>query len=63
METKITGGSPAARIFIDNQREENGILFFDVNMVLEREGSPEQFCVSFKTPDIDVYYDPSQDLF
>ena len=56
METRITGGSPAARIWIDRQKEENGILFFDVNMLLEREESPEPFCVSFKTPDTDVYW-------
>lgn len=56
METRITGGSPAARIWIDRQKEENGILFFDVNMLPEREESPEPFCVSFKTPDTDVYW-------
>ena len=55
MEYKISGGNSGANIYIDNKREEKGIFFFDINMVLEKEESPEQFCISFKTPDIDIY--------
>ncbi|MBO5884043.1 MAG: alpha-galactosidase [Clostridia bacterium] len=55
MEYKISGGNSGANIYIDNERENNGIRFFDVNMVLESEAIPEQFCLSFKTPDVDIY--------
>ena len=55
MEFKISGGNTGAKIFIDNQREVDGILFADVNMELECEAIPEQFKVMMSTPDIDIY--------
>ena len=51
----ISGGNAGAKIFIDNQREVDGILFADVNMELECEAIPEQFKVVFSFPAVDVY--------
>ena len=55
MEYKITGGNAGAKIYMDNQRERDGVCFFDVHMILENEASPEAFTVSFSAPHVDVY--------
>ncbi len=55
MDYRIKGGNAGAKIFIDNERKKDGILFFDVNMVLENEVVPEEFCISFSIPAIDTY--------
>ena len=55
MEYKITGGNAGAKIYMDNQRERDGVCFFDVHMILENEASPEAFTISFSVPDVDVY--------
>lgn len=55
MEFKIKGGSPNAKIRIDEMSENDGILTFDVKMSFEKEEIPEQFTVSFSVPDIDIY--------
>ena len=51
----ITGGNQGAKIYINNERESDGVLLLDVNMELEREAVPERFSISFSIPDIDVY--------
>ena len=55
MEYRIKGGNAGAKIFIDNERQSDGIVFFDVNLVLEEEAVPEEFCISFSIPAIDAY--------
>ena len=55
MEFKITGGNTGANIYIDNQREHDGVLFFDVNMILENDAIPELFKISFNIADVDIY--------
>ena len=55
MDYRIKGGNAGAKIFIDNERQSDGIVFFDVNLVLEEETVPEEFCISFSIPAIDAY--------
>ena len=55
MDYRIKGGNEGAKIFIDNERESDGVLFFDVNFVLEKEAVPEEFCIAFSIPAIDQY--------
>lgn len=54
MEFKISGENIGSNIFIDNEREKDGILCFDVNMILENS-APQEFEITFRTPDIDIY--------
>ena len=55
MEFHINGGSPDARISIDNQIERDGILTFDVNLSFDEPQIPEQFSIMFDFASIDVY--------
>ena len=55
MNFQITGGNPGAKIYTDNRRCCGGVLFFDVNMQLEREDIPERFSILFSMPDVEVY--------
>ena len=55
MEFSIKGGSPNAKISVDNQIEKDGILTFDVNVSFDTPEIPEQFSVMFDFPSIDVY--------
>ena len=55
VDFKITGGNSNSSIFIDNKRENNGILLFDVNMILESESIPKEFRISFSIRDVDIY--------
>lgn len=55
MEFKIKGGSHNAKIWIENQKELDGILTFDVKMTFQSEEIPDQFTVCFAVPDIDIY--------
>ena len=55
MEFKFRGGNEGANIYIDNQREQDGVLLFDVHMALATEAVPETFDVLFSIPDVDVY--------
>lgn len=55
MEFRIKGGSPNAKISIDNQIEKDGILTFDVNLKFDEPEIPEKFSVIFEFPSIDVY--------
>ena len=40
MEFTIKGGNAGAKIYIDNKRENEGILLFDVHMELSEEAVP-----------------------
>lgn len=55
MKFTVTGGNPGAQITIDHQREEGGILFFDVNVTLPQVEAPEMFRISFDYPIVDIY--------
>ena len=55
MEFQISGGNSGARIYINNERKQAGILLFDVHMELESEAVPEKFSISFSITDIDIY--------
>ncbi len=55
MEFSIAGGNSGAKIYIDNQRENNGICFFDLNLLLENEVIPEEVSLSFSIKDVDIY--------
>ncbi|MBE6627728.1 MAG: alpha-galactosidase [Ruminococcaceae bacterium] len=55
MDFTITGGNEGAKIYLDNEREKDGILLFDVHMMLENAAVPEQFCISYSIPHIDTY--------
>ena len=55
MDFEIIGGNSGARIYIDNERGEDGVLLFDVHLELEEEAIPEQFSISFSIPDVDIY--------
>ena len=55
MEFKITGGNAGANIYIDNQRESDGVVLADVNVILEAEAIPELFSIIFNIPDVDIY--------
>ena len=54
MDFTITGGNEGAKIYLDNEREKDGILLFDVHMMLENAAVPEQFCISYSIPHIDT---------
>lgn len=51
----IKGGSPNAKIRIENQVERDGIITFDVKMNFDTPEIPEQFTVRFDFPSIDIY--------
>ena len=55
MEFRIKGGSPNAKISVENQVEKDGILTFDVSLRFDEPEIPEQFSVVFDFPSIDVY--------
>ncbi len=55
IDYRIKGGNTGAKIFVDNERNCDGILLFDVNLVLENEAVPEEFCISFSIPAVDAY--------
>ena len=55
MEFIIKGGSPDAKIAIENQVEKDGILTFDVSVAFDVPQIPEQFSVIFDFPSIDIY--------
>lgn len=55
MKFQLTGGNSGAKLYIDNQQEKDGILLFDVHMILEKEEIPEQFKILFSVPDVDTY--------
>ena len=55
MEFYIKGGSPNAKISIENQLEKDGIVTFDVALKFDEPEIPEKFTVSFDFPSIDVY--------
>ena len=55
MDFQITGGNPNSSIYISNERKNNGILLFDVNMILESESIPKEFRISFSIQDVDIY--------
>ena len=55
MEFHITGGNRNAKITLDHQSEQDGILSFDVNLSLPQEEIPETFRISFEFPIVDIY--------
>ena len=55
MNFEIIGGNSGARIYIDNERDEGGVLLFDVHLELEEKAIPEPFSISFSIPDVDIY--------
>ena len=55
MDFEIIGGNGGARIYIDNERGEDGVLLFDVHLELEEEAIPDPFSISFSIPDVDIY--------
>ena len=55
MDFEIIGGNSGARIYIDNERGEDGVLLFDVHLELVEEAIPEPFSISFSIPDVDIY--------
>ena len=54
MDFEIIGGNSGARIYIDNERDEDGVLLFDVHLELEEEAIPDPFSISFSIPDVDI---------
>lgn len=55
MNFTVHGGNPGAKITVGNERNENGIIFVDVNLNLETEQLPKMFKITFGIPDIDMY--------
>jgi len=55
MEFNISGGNKNSIITLSEPLKKDGILTFDVKMVLENEVIPEKFAVSFKLPAVDCY--------
>ena len=55
MNFTIKGGNAGAKIYIDNKRENEGILLFDIHMEISEEAVPEAFSVLFDMPDVDIY--------
>ncbi len=55
MKFEIHGGNQGAQIFIDNQSEKDGVLFFDVEMLFASEQVPEEVKITFDTPCVDIY--------
>ena len=55
MKFNIQGGSPNAKIWIENECEQGGIATFDVKMSFENAEIPEPFKLKANLPDIDIY--------
>lgn len=55
MEFKIYGGNEGAKIRIENERERDGVVLFDLCVELEKEEIPKEISVVFAIPDIDIY--------
>ena len=55
MQFQITGGSPNAKISLENQREQGGILYVDVVMQFNEETVPQPFSIEWKMPIINIY--------
>ena len=51
----IFGGNAGAKIWIDNEREENGIKHFTVHAKLSEKAVPEKFSVQFEIPHIECF--------
>ena len=51
----IFGGNKDAKIWIDNEKEENGIKYFTVHTKLSEKQVPEKFWITFSVPCIDCY--------
>lgn len=51
----IFGGNAGAKIWIDNEREENGIKHFIVHAKLSEKAVPEKFSVQFEIPHIECF--------
>ncbi len=54
MEFKIKGGNENSKITL-NERTENGIYFVDVDVKFQKAEIPEQFQISFRFPNVDIY--------
>lgn len=50
MDFKITGGNENASITIQNKKEEDGVLYFDVNVSMNNPEVPEKFTIMWKFP-------------
>ena len=48
-------GFDGASVTIENEKTLNGVYFFDVHIVLEKEQIPETVKITFDMPDVDVY--------
>ena len=55
MEFSIKGGSPEAKIVIENQVKKDGILTFDVSVSFDEPQIPEKFSIMFDFPSVDIY--------
>ena len=55
MDFRISGGNANAKIEILNKKEQDGILTFDVKMVLPEEAIPERFQLEWTFPIHDCY--------
>lgn len=55
MEFKINGGNSGAKIYIENEKNIDGVLYLNVKMQLEKPEIPEKFTVLFKYPVVDCY--------
>ena len=55
MDFYILGGSPNAKIWLDNRKEKDGIITFDIKMSFAEEEIPEPFKIKTSVPDIDMY--------
>ncbi|MBQ3563086.1 MAG: alpha-galactosidase [Clostridia bacterium] len=51
----IFGGNAGAKIWIDNEKEENGIKHFTVHAKLSEKAVPEKFSVQFEIPHIECF--------
>ena len=51
----IFGGNAGAKIWIDNEREENGIKHFTVHAKFSEKAVPEKFSVQFEIPHIECF--------
>ena len=52
---KIYGGNPGAKLWIDSEKEANGVQHFTVHAKLSEKAVPEKFSVEFEIPHIDCY--------
>lgn len=55
MKFEIHGGDQDAKIFIDNQTQKDGVLFFDVEVLFGAAQVPKEIQIAFETPCIDTY--------